>query len=276
MTYPVPRGPLHTFLGILLTVAAARPGFAQAAAQPARGFDAVSIQPAAANVHAFGKIEDPVRLRYPSATLLKLIMDAYGLSPWRISGGAGWVRRERFALEAETAKPADRAAMMLMLRRVLGARFGLKLDRIPRQGAVYDLKIAKGGTKLGAKMAGPAAPRIRMRLADGSVPPMVTLCYLPGGAAGTDVRCSLVGYQATMAELVRTLDGLLQAPVRDATGLTGKYNFNAQVRGFSGSRRAAMAMLPHAVEQQLGVKLVKSRGSYFVYEIAAAHRPTGN
>ncbi|MGH9416040.1 MAG: TIGR03435 family protein [Terriglobales bacterium] len=272
--------------GLLIVAALAGAAVAQTANRPqaggapsepgqARTFDAVSIRPAEPNLRVFGRILDPARLIYPAVTLQKLISDAYSLQPWQLGAGPGWVTQDRFAIEAESTAPADAAAMMLMLRQALADKFGLRLGQATRPGDVYRLEVASGGVKLSTKPLEkvPGMPTLgKLPTADGATLPIInytlrTNKYGNDGRNTTTVDKILLGQQATVTDLARGLSNFLRAPVADATGITGKYNF---------SLKFGDGALPSALKEQLGLNLVKTHGSYAVYTIVAAHRPLGN
>lgn len=249
---------------------------AQGTAQ-ARRFDAVSIRPADPNVRVVGRVLDPTRLSYPAVTLQTLILDAYGVEGWQLSGGPDWIRKDRFALTAESAEPADSAAMMLMLRQALADRFGLRLEQTTKAGEVFRLAVAPGGVKLSDKPVGkvpglPTLGHVAIATADGAPLPIIaytlrTHRYGDDGRETTTTANALLGQLATAADLAQAASTILKAPVTDATGLRGKYYFEFIFDD---------GALTGALRTQLGLTLVKTHGAYSIYRVVAAAEPQAN
>jgi uncharacterized protein (TIGR03435 family) len=137
--------PRAGYIFVLVALVAAR------AQPPPPSFDAVSIKRSdrAARIYNF----KPDRFIAKSITLASLIAIAYDLpilSSARLSGGAGWVRTNRFDVEAKTglllaAPPQERAAKMrLMLRTLLADRFKLVLRTETKDLPIYELTVANG------------------------------------------------------------------------------------------------------------------------------------
>lgn len=91
------------------------------------------------------------RLTMPTATLPTLIMDAFNVGPDYFSGLPAWAAdNELYTINAKAPgeEPLDPEQARLMLQSLLAERFRLKVHHENRVVAVYELTIAKGGTKL--------------------------------------------------------------------------------------------------------------------------------
>lgn len=77
-----------------------------------------------------------------------------------------------------------------------------------------------------------------------------------------------------MADLAQQLSDAMKAPVTDATGIAGKFDFDLQT-GDPLNPDAAVSTLPAALRSQLGLELVKGRGAYTVFRILGAALPGG-
>lgn len=91
------------------------------------------------------------RLTMPTETLESLIMDAYNVRPSEFSGLPAWATDSDFYEIA--AKAEGEATLMpeearVMLQTLVEERFSLKVHRETRGLPVYELTIAKAGTKL--------------------------------------------------------------------------------------------------------------------------------
>ncbi len=203
-------------------------------------------------------------------TLKLLIAAAYDLSPKVISGGPGWVDDEHFDIEALTpgdTRPA-RPEQMAMLRTLLNERFKLSFHREPKEFSIYALEVDKGGPKLKESTAAANDP-----------PQLISTVYPPA-------RIHLPAKNATMGDFVSLMQrALLDRPVVDKTGLTGRYDFDLDwapdETQFGGEVPVAPsdAQAPPfftAIEQQLGLRLEAMRGMVQALVIDRAEAPGAN
>jgi hypothetical protein len=101
---------------------------------------------------------EPGRLQISCAPLNQIVRTAWLLSgnghklmqPAQLEDGApSWLMSDRYSIEAKTEVRTGREAMMgPMLQGLLEERFGLKLHRETKQIQIYELVVAKGGSKL--------------------------------------------------------------------------------------------------------------------------------
>src|SRR5580698_2442985 len=87
-------------------------------------------------------------------TLKLLIAAAYDLNPRTISGGPSWIESDHYDILAVTpgeVRPT-RAEQMTMLRSLLADRFQLTFHREPKEFSIYELQLAKTGTKNSSKL----------------------------------------------------------------------------------------------------------------------------
>jgi uncharacterized protein (TIGR03435 family) len=74
---------------------------------------------------------------------------AYNFQDFQISGGPGWIKSERFDIEAKAeGNPSRRQIEGPMLQALLKDRFQLKLHRETKELPVFGLVAAKGGLRL--------------------------------------------------------------------------------------------------------------------------------
>jgi uncharacterized protein (TIGR03435 family) len=184
-----------------------------------------------------------------------------------------------------------------MLQQLLEDRFQLKVHRETKQGDVYALTIAKNGFKLRPTKEGSCTP---MDLdhwpptPPAAGQPMPVECGAfrnPQSAPGT-MKFEADG--VTIAEFFANLSALLlQQPVIDKTGLTGRFDFRLQFsrdlgldlgsgkRGMGGRDpgprvEAVGPSLPAALESQLGLKMAPSKGPVEFLVIDQVERPSAN
>ena len=152
--------------------------------------------------------------------LRTLLMWAYDVQDYQVSGGPAWAQNMRWDIVASDGHPEGSAAsatgyaamtdstraqfmdhVRQRTRTLLADRFGVVIHRENREQEVYTLVIAKVGSKL------TDAP-------DGRGP------LIKRGWGRIE------GQGAKTADLTRFLATDLRRPVTDGTGLTGRYDFD--------------------------------------------------
>jgi uncharacterized protein (TIGR03435 family) len=198
-------------------------------------------------------------------SLNALIQIAYGISePSRIVGapdwtksGGGWNIDAKVAGEDAAAfsklSPIDRNRMVQML---LADRFHLKAHIEKREMPVYDLVIAKGGSKL-KEATEEEANKAMLR---GAVPGKIECISMP------------------LSTLPYFLNRELGRPTVNKTGLTGKYDFTLE---YVPASKAAIdetggPSIFTAVEEQLGLKLEPAKEPMDVLVIDSIEPPASN
>jgi uncharacterized protein (TIGR03435 family) len=202
-------------------------------------------------------------------TLKLLIAAAYDLNPHTISGGPAWVESDHYDIVAETpggVRPTHNEQMS-MLRSLLAERFQLTFHREPKVFLIYELQLAKSGSKLKET----AVPNDPATVGPGVVYPQ---------------RIVLPARNATMGDFASLLQrAILDRPVVDKTSLSGRYDFNLEwapdETQFGGdvpkaSTDAPSAPLFSAIQEQLGLKLVATKGPVDALVIDKAERPSAN
>lgn len=178
-------------------------------------------------------------------TARRLILEAFHLTPYQLTGGPGWLDSDRFELEAK-AEGANQNQLRLMLQTLLAERFQLMVHREARKMPVYHLVVGKNGVKLHEWKEGDAMPSF-----------------------GSDDRPKFID-RGTMQHLADVLSGGPDAgrPVLDRTGLPGVYIF--YVVWDEGDD-----FLP-ALQQQLGLKLESQKDPVDCVVIDRIERPSAN
>lgn len=205
-----------------------------------------------------------------NVTLKMLIEEAYDLKNDQLVGLPKWAADTHFDINAKVVDPDVQAMKKQtpeqrgeMVQQLLAERFGLKVHRETRVLPVYDLVIAKGGTKL--KDVSKDDPN---RKVSGMGPGMMRM-----GPS------SLNGVGVEMASLVNALSRRLERMVIDKTGLTGKYDFSLTWQGEAGpeaSTEATAASIFTAVEEQLGLKLEGAKAPVDVLVVDHLEMPSEN
>lgn len=192
-----------------------------------------------------------------------------------VRGAPAWASTEQFMIEAKTAGATDRNVMLgSMLRAALEDRFKLKTHIETEQADMWTLTVGKGGPNFKAPVAGDCValdgnrnPSREEFLANPNKP----FCGKHLGNIGE--TASSWGFSAqTMAVLADTLGPELGAKVIDQTGLNGAFTF--MLRYEPGDNIAAS--IASALDQQLGLKLTRTKGTRGFIVIDHIERPGPN
>ena len=142
-----------------------------------------------------------------------------------------------------------------MLQALLQDRFKLKAHLDTRELPVYDLVVAKGGSKL------------KEATADEAAKPMLWL------RNRGEIDSTSMPLHSLPSMLARELD----RPVVDKTGLTGKYDFKLQFTPAMGAAPDSPdPSIFTAIEEELGLKLVPGKTALDVLVIDSVERPAEN
>jgi len=253
---------------------------------------------------------DPGRFTAKNTRLEALAFHAYGAKyQYQIDSKSGWMRTELYDVAAGVPAGATKEQFQIMLQRLLAERFGLVVHHETRQLPGYRLVVAEGGAKLKKSLPAPAKAG---EAAPGSSPPQPDLIIKHDGtpqlsdSAGPGVWMTLAGAilrgrHENMKGLADRLVGRLNAPVLEATGLAGEYDYDVSFvpegiplsqanivsplgAGAATTQQADAAppdgrpTLRTAIKEQLGLKLetVKAVPVEVLVLDKANREPTGN
>jgi uncharacterized protein (TIGR03435 family) len=287
------RGSWSIFLAaVAAVVLAAMPAVPQAPSADKPVFEVISIKPNTATGIAAVGDQPGGRFVASHIALRRLIQYAYRGNQ-QFLGGPSWLDDDRWDIEAKAAEGTvpPRAAIpdmnvpdtvALMVQSLLEDRFKLKSHRETRDLPLYELTVAKGGSK--------------MKLSDDQTPPAALL-----GAGGNQRRGALqrggirlgrgnIEAQAQSMSIFATALGALYAdrPVVDKTGLKGLYDIRLQwtqdqgltaAPGPGGVPSTTAPLGPSlftALEDQLGLKLESAKGPLPVLVIDSVQKPSEN
>ena len=131
---------------VALSAAALTLARAQTTDPPA--FEVASIKPRVGEP-SLRTASSPDSFTHPDATLLDLIAYAHDLQDFQVLDGPGWIRTSRYEVSAKARAVPSEANMRLMVRRLLGDRFGLRTHGETREMAVYRMVAARPDGRLG-------------------------------------------------------------------------------------------------------------------------------
>jgi uncharacterized protein (TIGR03435 family) len=173
---------------------------------------------------------DPTRLTIENYNMFLLIMRAYDLSPFQISG-LDRSGSERFNVTAKVPEGATKEQFQLMLQNLLVDRFQLKVHHETKELPIYELVVGKNGPKF--KEHEGEAPKEELDLPAGRgiprdkngnlAPPPNSWIMLLRQGAGAQGRFNAVN--EPMADFAKDLSRQFGRLVVDSTGLKGRYDF---------------------------------------------------
>ena len=214
-----------------------------------------------------GMFLDGGRVEFKLMSLRDLILIAYRIKPFQLTGGPDWVGGPIDVFDIQATIPQGAVPEQMhcasderpcrvsttkvpeMLQALLAERFGLKVRRENEEMPVYALIVAKGGPKV--KEVPPDDPRVEPVLPKateggfvagvGGFDDAAPVRIWPAGGRGDGSQVSdrrgnpTAGWlhmeipKATMAQLANKLTSMVNGPVVDRTGLTGTYEIGFDV-----------------------------------------------
>jgi uncharacterized protein (TIGR03435 family) len=204
-----------------------------------------------------------------NTTLNDLITFAYGLHVTQITGGPSWLASEKFDItgKPEQAGIPNATQLRTMLQKLLAERFSLTFHREKRELSAYRITVVKSGPKLTKSESGGILPGFGGR-----------------GPGAIGVR------NATMPEFADFFQArVLDRPVVDQTGLSGRFDFTLEWRPDTLQTAALGANAPQlppevesrpdlftAIQEQLGLRLEPGKTPVEVFVIDQVEKPSEN
>jgi uncharacterized protein (TIGR03435 family) len=214
------------------------------------------------------------------ASLQELIEFAYGLQPYQITGGPGWLSTERWDVNA-TGAPGTPNDVLVAVQQLLADRFSLVVHRDTRELQVYALVLARRDGGFGPQLKRSPIDCAALQaeaLRTGVVPAEARgRCMAQGRVGSIQIGGS------PLSELVLLLSARLQRMVVDRTALTGPWDVTLTYTP-EPSQIARGVLAPGdqpnvnpdgpsiftAVQEQLGLKLESTRAPVDVLVIDRA------
>ncbi|HEV2577307.1 MAG TPA: TIGR03435 family protein [Acidobacteriaceae bacterium] len=232
------------------------------------GYEVATIKPSPPDEQGRGFTLQGRHLVARNFTVEGLITLAYNLNSKQVTGGPEWLNTDRFDLDVlpdHEGLPSLGQARGIV-RKLLADRFALKFHEDTKELSVYVLSVAKGGPKFTKSASDPTSPP---------------------GLGGPPGR--MMVRNASMAEFAQVMQGTLDRPVVDQTGLKDRYDFQfrwtpdeSQYGGRipppnSGDNAAdAPPPLFTAIQEQIGLKLDAMKAPAKVMVIESVQKPSAN
>jgi uncharacterized protein (TIGR03435 family) len=198
------------------------------------------------------------RLHITNMPLKQIVLEAFGIKQYQLSGGPAWLNSDTFDIDAKAEGDPSRSQMMVMLQHLLAERCGLQVHRETHEGNVYILTVVKGGPKLKPSTATDSYVRLYRN----------TPRELPG------VNYTIGAQKVTMAQFADGLvDMHLQRPVFDRTGISGEYDLKLN---YAIADDPEAPSIFTAIQEQLGLKLETAKGPIETLIIDRVEKPTAN
>ena len=239
-------------------------------------------------------------------TVRQLILQAYGLQDFQLTGGPGWITSDRFDIEATPGggiSPTQEQNRE-MVQSLLEDRFQLKFRRETKNLPAYNLVVAKGGSKMkpsadqtlpgpaGPPPAGPppggAPPNGFSATRVGSGPSRGAAGLAGGGLERGMIRISpggINGQGMQFTQFISMLSGRVGRTVIDNTGLSGLFdvelNWTPDRTPPQGAPELALGdpngpSIFTALQEQLGLKLETSSQPGDIFTIEKIEKPSEN
>ncbi len=220
--------------------------------------------------------------------LRRLILNAYGVQDYQLSGDPPWLASEHYDIQATAAGNTSVQQMEgPMLQVLLEERFKFTLHRETRQLLVYELAVSKGGAKLQLSKEGSCTPYS----VDSPPPPASTpgqpnsnFCGLHLSVNGLNRTVDGEGVTMTAfaASLSRNYTSDLGRNVLDTTGLSGAFDVHLKwaIQPLTGAGDVAPDVTGpsvfNALQDQLGLRLESAKGPVEVLVIDHIEKPAAN
>jgi uncharacterized protein (TIGR03435 family) len=201
--------------------------------------------------------EDPTFFTCENYGLAGIIWMAFDLQDYQLSG-PDWMLTTQFTVSAKIPPGTTRAEFRLMLQNLLIDRFKLTFHHEKRQVNGFTLVAAKGGPKFKEYVEEPSKnddpPRQTAQIKNDANGFPLLQRGKGFSMAITINRATLHSGGGTMEEFAESVSNQLRLPVKDATGLTGKYDVTMSWVA-DNSPDAPAPNIFQAVQEQLGLKL---------------------
>ena len=254
---------ISSIIGLALKAQALPPSSTGTSTQ-LQQFEVASVKPAAPGAPGGGAY-----LLMPGGTFVgknlpvkRLVMEAYGVTDFQITGGPAWIDSDRYDIDAKAEGLAKPDQLSLLIKALLADRFTLKIHSSTKELPIFLLVAGKSGPKI--------------RLSEHPDP----------GKSRVISRARISG-DFTIAELAKRLQPLLGRCVIDKTELRGEYGLNLEWTPDPGQGQPVPGVstpptdsngpaIFTAIQEQLGLRLESRKGPVEILLIDRVERPSEN
>lgn len=246
-------------LALITLPMAGAPAFDAAAIRVDTAGGEVNSRPAEEKVQV-----EPGRVTMTNVTLVRCLTEAYRVYSFQI-GAPAWMSSARYDIAARTANAVPEDQVRQMLQQLLAERFHLILHKENRDLSLYSLTQG----------------RQEPRLQDAQHPESTVMGFANGAVV-------FRGY--SIADLIAALAGppfRVDRPVRDMTGLRGKFDFELKISAddagmksvFEGMLKAGgdAPSVINLIQEQIGLRFKAEKAALDFLVVDSADRtPTAN
>jgi uncharacterized protein (TIGR03435 family) len=211
------------------------------------------------------------RFTVHNSTLGGLLRFAWGLNQHQVENEPAWLETDRFDIvaKADMAGAPNMAQQRIMLQKLLADRLNLRFHLEKKDGTVFALTVQSSGPKLTPNASDPNGPS-------------------PAGITQQPGHRHLTVTNVSMETFASGLQGLVDRPVIDRTGLSGRFDikldwtpdqFQAPGLGPPAPAPDADTSFPDlfiALREQLGLKLESTKAPVEILVIDHVERPSDN
>lgn len=237
------------------------PRMAPMAADANPSFEVATIKPTSPDEHGPRYDFRNRRFSVIHASLSDLLKFSYGLQQSQIAKAQEWVNSESYDISAVPGGEGEPSIKQWesMVRKLIADRFQLNFHFEKQEQAVYALTVARTGPKLTRSESDPGA----------------------SGGMGFGPPGNFGATNQTMADIAEALgQGVLNRPVEDQTGLSGKFSLRLTWTpdGLATATEDPNALPDFftAIQEQLGLKVVSIKAPVDVLVIDHVKRPSPN
>jgi uncharacterized protein (TIGR03435 family) len=240
-----------------------------------------------------GASQSPDRQTWNCVHVSTLINQAYSIFaggqsklppyPAPIERLPSWADSERYTIEAKPqGNPGAGIMRGPMLQALLEDRFALKIRRETREGRVYPMTVANGGSKLPPFHSG-CTPYDLVHL-PASMSAIQNPCRESHQSKGPNVTIDIPGLDVDSFALYITRQGGFDGPVWNKTGLTGIFHFHLEFLsngkpgdpGYTAADGPPFPSVFTAMQQQLGLEVEAGKGPREFLVVDRLERPSEN
>jgi uncharacterized protein (TIGR03435 family) len=266
----------------LCTAIAGRDALAQGSAgaagaeAKAPSYDVVSIRPNKSVGNGWSINMNGDTFSTTNVPLKSLVVNAYGIKEYLISGMTGWTDSAHFDInakildmDAEALKKLTPEQRRAMLQQLLVDRFQLKVHLQSEVLPIYEMVVAKGGPKI--TPVEPAGP-------DPDADKHKEFKDMGRGSMMIN-NTALTAHDVPLENLAYSLSGKLGRTVVDKTGLKGKYDLSLTWSPDDGSASSSDSSAPSlftALQEQLGLRLQPAKGPVDTLVVDRIEMPSEN
>ena len=203
--------------------------------------------------HYFLRIVPGGSVRAFNASLELAITEAYQIPDFELKDGPGWMRSERWDIDAKGSGNTPPEQVLQKLQTLLAERFHLQLHKETRELPIYALVVAKNGPKLEPSHA-------ECFDITAGIPPPTPRARPCGGF--NRMPDDMLGAQITMPKLAKMIAKIVGRTVVDKTNITGSYDITLKWRPDEVQASNAPDQLTDqassiftAIQEQLGLRL---------------------